>query len=47
MCLGQEHIKIEHLLRLHLLLDHFDVHEVVSIIANSYTKVHGHSVVLS
>lgn len=33
--------------RLYLLFDHFDVHEVVSIITNCHTKVHGHSVVLS
>ena len=27
------------------LFDHFDVHEVVSIVADGHTKVHGYSVV--
>ena len=29
----------------HSLFDHFDVHEVVSIVADGHTKVHGYSVV--
>ena len=41
------YMKGQHLFSCHLLFDHFDVHEVVSVIANSYAKVHGHSVVLS
>ena len=33
--------------RPHSLFDHFDVQEVVSIISDSHTKVHGHGVMLS